>query len=65
MSLSPEDIDQVANNLFLLAERCERLAEAVTEISQDPDWPINLHDNLGQLSALLDDTLERADIVIR
>ena len=65
MSLSPEKVDQVANNLFLLAERCERLAEAIATLSQDHDWPLNLHDNLGQLSALLDDTLEHADIVIR
>lgn len=65
MSLSPAEearVDRIADDLFLLAEHGERLAEAIITLSQSPDWPLNLHEDLGRLSALLDDALEHAGV---
>ncbi len=63
--LSPVDqprLDVIADALFDLAERGEHLALRLAELTRSPDWPVNLHQELGQLDALLADALVTAGI---
>lgn len=63
--LSPVDqprLDVIADALFVLAERGEHLALRLAELTRSPDWPVNLHQELGQLDAVLEAALVTAGI---
>lgn len=61
-SVDQPRLDVIADALFVLAERGEHLALRLAELTRSPDWPVNLHQELGQLDALLADALVTAGI---